>query len=140
MAGDRQLPMSEPQQEPTIETLQARIKELEAPTGQGDMALAVTFGLTPILNNLLGLLLTQLHVTDAIVVKFMPAVGTGTKILMCRLRKHMKPFHVVIQSKRAIGYWLDQETKERIRAKVAGSPTPPTPSSPVASAYQEAAA
>jgi hypothetical protein len=103
--------------EPSVAELKARICDLEMLNGQNNMALAVAFGLTPILNNLLGLLLAQLHVTDATVAKFMPKVGTGTKILVCRLRKHLKPYGVVIQSKRAVGYWLDEETKERIREK-----------------------
>jgi hypothetical protein len=116
----------------TIEELKIRIRELEALHGKGDMSRAVTFGLTPILNNLLGLLLTNLHVNDNAVATFMPSVGTGTKILMCRLRKHMRPFGVVIQSKRAIGYWLDQETKDRILAKMAGDKPRPAPQEAVA--------
>jgi hypothetical protein len=103
--------------EPSIAELKLRIQDLEMQSGQQNMALAVAFKLPLNLKSLMGLLLSNVHVTDAIVVKYMPKVKTPTKNLIRLLRVHLKPYGVGIHMKRGVGYWFDQETKERIRER-----------------------
>jgi hypothetical protein len=62
-------------------------------------------------------MLTQHHVTDVIVVKAIPNIKTPMKVLISQLRSRLKPFGISIQSTRLVGYWIDEETKERIRER-----------------------
>jgi hypothetical protein len=104
--------------EPSVAELKSRIHDLETLNGlNNNAALAVAFGLYPSIAKLLGLMLTQHHVTDVIVVKAIPNIKTPMKVLISQLRSRLKPFGISIQSTRLVGYWIDEETKERIRER-----------------------
>jgi protoheme ferro-lyase len=45
-------------------------------------------------------------------------IATDSKVAIHRLRQHMKPYGVAIQSKRCLGYWLEPETKQLIRDQI----------------------
>lgn len=94
--------------------LRSRVEELEQKlTGVSNYDVAFMFSLPPILEKVFKLLLLNKRVTTQMVAD---NVGTeiDVKMTMFRLRKYLKPHGVDVQSKRHIGYWLDQETKERL--------------------------
>lgn len=95
--------------------MQARIRDLEGALHQEDRNLAIAFRLTPALNNLLGLLMSLPVVTPA-VIELRLEVVTNARVSMHRLRQCLEPFGVKVMSRRTLGYWLDAETKARIRA------------------------
>lgn len=101
-----------------LERLQQRVKDLEGALGQNNELLAVTFKLTPVLNNLLGLLLALPNVTPEMIRQRLE-IASDAKVGMHRLRKHLEKFGVEIQSRRNLGYWLEDETKLKIRKLVA---------------------
>jgi hypothetical protein len=96
--------------------LRARIKSLERTLGHNDLSLAMAYHLTPQLNNLLGLLMAQPIVTDDMVRD--NRIATQPKVALNRLRKHLKSYGVLVQRKRILGFWLDNDTKETIRGKL----------------------
>jgi hypothetical protein len=95
--------------------LKARIADLEAALEQCNPNLAVVFRLPTALNKLLGLLLSLPNVTSEMVLDRL-GIATDAKVAMHRLRKHMAPFGIVIESRRNLGYWIDQDAKAKIRA------------------------
>jgi hypothetical protein len=101
-----------------LERLQQRVKDLELTLGQNNDSLAVTFKLTPVLNNLMGLLLALPNVTPEIIRQRLE-IAHDAKVAIHRLRKHLEPFEIRIQSRRNLGYWLEDETKVRIRGLLA---------------------
>ena len=110
--------------------LRARIRDLEAELGQSNENLAVTFRLTPVLNNLLGLLLSLPNVTSEMIRQRLE-IATDAKVAIHRLRRHLEPWKIVIKSRRSLGYWLEDEDKEKIREAVAAKiGTPPLPRPP----------
>ena len=107
--------------------LRARIRDLEAALGQSNENLAVTFRLTPVLNNLLGLLLSLPNVTSEMIRQRLE-IATDAKVAIHRLRRHLEPWKIEIKSRRSLGYWLEDEDKEKIREAVAARiGTPPLP-------------
>lgn len=104
--------------------LRERVRDLEAALGQNDNTLAVTFRLTPKLSNLLGLLLQLPNVTPEMI-QHRLEIASDAKVAMHRLRVHLKSWGVVVHSRRHLGYWLDGDTKERIRALASGNAAPP---------------
>lgn len=110
--------------------LRARIRDLEAALGQSNENLAVTFRLTPVLNNLLGLLLSLPNVTSEMIRQRLE-IATDAKVAIHRLRRHLEPWKIEIKSRRSLGYWLEDEDKEKIREAVAARiGTPPLPRPP----------
>lgn len=125
--------------------LRARIRDLELTLGQSDDNLAVTFRLTPVLNNLLGLLLSLPNVTPEMIRQRLE-IAPDAKVAIHRLRKHLEPWDVTIHSRRNVGYWLEPETKAKIRAMVAdvigpaaAAPTVPAQVTDVGEGFAEAA-
>ena len=94
--------------------LRARIRDLELTLGQSDDNLAVTFRLTPVLNNLLGLLLALPVVTPEMIRQRLE-IAPDAKVAVHRLRKHLEPWGLAIESKRNVGYWLEHDAKTKIR-------------------------
>lgn len=114
-----------------------RIRDLELALGQRDDGLAATFRLTPVLNNLMGLLLSVPTVTPEMIRQRLE-IAPDAKVAMHRLRKQLKEFcdehelpPLEIHQRRNVGYWLDDIDKQRIRglvaAKMGGSPSPVPP-------------
>lgn len=114
-----------------------RIRDLELALGQRDEGLAHTFRLTPVLNNLLGLLLSVPTVTPEMVRQRLE-IAPDVKVAMHRLRGQLKEFceehnlePIEINQRRNVGYWLNDEDKARIRglvaAKMRAGPEPVPP-------------
>jgi hypothetical protein len=97
--------------------LKARIRDLELALGQGNTNLAVTFRLTPVLNNLMGLLLALPVVTPEMIRQRLD-IAPDAKVAVHRLRTHMKPWlgEEFIKSKRNVGYWIEGVDKSKVKA------------------------
>lgn len=95
-----------------------RIRDLELALGQRDDGLAATFRLTPVLNNLMGLLLSVPAVTPEMIRQRLE-IAPDAKVAVHRLRKQLKEFEIEIHSRRNVGYWLEDADKARIRGLVA---------------------
>lgn len=102
--------------------LKARIRDLELALGQGNTNLAVTFRLTPVLNNLMGLLLALPVVTPEMIRQRLD-IAPDAKVAIHRLRSHMEPFlgEDFIKSKRNVGYWVEAVDKVKVKALLAGT-------------------
>lgn len=109
-----------------IATLKARIHDLETALGLHEDHLGVIFKLPKSLTSLLGLLLHVPNVTPEMI-QLRLMIATDAKVAMHRLRLAMQPFHAqlgllpadhLVQSRRGLGYWLDDATKKKIRALV----------------------
>lgn len=99
--------------------LKARVAALEAALGQNDSRLAMTFGLSRRLGNLLGLLM-QMPAVDAKTIEEHIGIVTDAKIAVLRLRRRMVCFGVDIKGRRGFGYWVTDEDKARVRELVDG--------------------
>ena len=94
--------------------LRSRVEELEQKlTGVSNYDVAFKFALPPMLEKVFRLLLLNKRVTTQMIADHLGA-DIDVKMTMFRLRKYLKPQGVDVQSKRHIGYWLDQEVKERL--------------------------
>jgi hypothetical protein len=105
--------------EEEIKFLRAKVQRYEAVL-RDDKRVATTFGLTSATADILKLLLSLDAVTSEMIRQQL-AIGTDAKVAVCRLRHALKPWNVKVNSKRGLGYWLDQATKEFIRQKLDGS-------------------
>lgn len=106
-----------------IAALKAQIKELEDLLGLHDDNLGVVFRLPVSLTKLMGLLMSVPNVTpDMIQQRLM--IATDAKVAIHRLRTHLEEWQVEIRSRRALGYWFDDETKKKIRAIVTSKVAP----------------
>jgi hypothetical protein len=111
-----------------LEDVEARNRDLELALGQSNHHLmAVTFHLPPSLNKALGLLLALPCVSNEMIVQRL-CIGSDPKNIIFRLRREMKAWcdsHKVpvieIQMKRQLGYWIDVETKIRVKNYLAES-------------------
>ena len=106
-----------------VAVLQERVSQLEAALNQNNLDIAVTFGLTPALSNLLGLLLALPLVTAEAIQEYLE-IATDRKVAICRLRKCLKPWNnrlglsptdEIIQSQRYMGYWIEPKVKRRLK-------------------------
>lgn len=95
-----------------------RIRDLELALGQRDEGLLATFRLTPVLNNLMGLLLSVPAVTPEMIRQRLE-IAPDAKVAVHRLRRQLAEFDIKIQSRRNVGYWIEDEDKARIRGMVA---------------------
>jgi hypothetical protein len=104
-----------------MDQLRLKVRDLELALGQSDDNLAVTFRLTPVLNNLMGLLLALPNVTPEMIRQRLE-IAPDAKVAIHRLRNHLKPWfsEEVIHSKRNVGYWIENVDKVKIKAMVAG--------------------
>lgn len=98
--------------------MQNRIRDLELALGQRDDGLAATFRLTPVLNNLMGLLLSVPVVTPEMIRQRLE-IASDAKVAAHRLREQLEPFEIKVHSRRNVGYWIEDEDKARIRGMVA---------------------
>jgi hypothetical protein len=111
------------------EALRLRIRDLEAALGQKDEGLANTFKLAPKMTDLLGLLLSLPIVTSDQIDRRL-GIASDAKVAIHRLRKELAPWSIAIFSKRLRGYWLDDETKAKIKQLI--SPAQDEPDTEVA--------
>jgi hypothetical protein len=107
-----------PSDDDEVTQLRTRVRDLELALGQRDDSLSATFRLTPVLNNLMGLLLSVPAVTPEMIRQRLE-IAPDAKVAMHRLRKHMKDWDIEIHSRRNVGYWLEDEDKTRIRGLIA---------------------
>lgn len=119
-----------------VEQLRARVRDLEAALGLNDQHLAVTFRLTPVLSNIMGLMLALPNVTPEMIRQRLE-IATDAKVAIHRLRKHLKAYSATeklevaidIQGKRNLGYWFEPAVKSVIRGLLSnrtGTSSPPT--------------
>ena len=101
-----------------VEALRDRIRDLESALCQRNESLSNTFKLTPALNNMLGLLLSLPTVKSEVIHQRL-GIASDAKVAMHRLRKELEAFGIEVHSKRLLGYWLDDETKARIKTMIA---------------------
>jgi hypothetical protein len=105
---------------PDTDILKARIRDLELALGQGNANLAITFRLTPVLNNLMGLLVAMPVVTPEMICQRL-GIAPDAKVALFRLRKHIAPWEITIHSKRNVGYWIDSTDKAKVKRMLAGT-------------------
>ena len=112
---------------PESAALRARIRDLEAALNQNNLDIAVAFQLTPALANILGLLLS-LPLVTADTIQHRLGIVTDSKVAIHRLRKmlarwhsklNLQPDEVLVQGRRHVGYWIEPEHKERLKAAIA---------------------
>lgn len=97
--------------------LRAKIRDMEKVLGVKDQDLLLTFKLTPSLNSIFGLLLSQKLVTSEMI-EHRLALATESKVAVHRLRQALKKWGIGIESRRNIGYWLSTDTKAQVRGMV----------------------
>lgn len=113
--------MQAERQSSTVAALQQRVRDLEACLGLNDRHLGSIFKLSSSLTNLLGLLMSVPNVTPDMISTRL-RIATDPKVAIHRLRAELddwatrnKKAPLVIHSKRSLGYWLDDDTKTRIK-------------------------
>lgn len=111
--------------------LQGRIKDLEAALMIGSKAIGATFLLPPRLADILGILITQPVVTTD-VMQTRLSLASEPKVAMHRLRKHMAKYGIKINSRNRVGYWIDDESKQQLRAMIEAKTAPREPAAPEA--------
>lgn len=107
-----------PNDDDEVTELRTRVRDLELTLGQRDEALLSTFRLTPVLNNLMGLLLAVPIVTPEMIRQRLE-IAPDAKVAAHRLRKHLKAWDIQVHSRRNVGYWIEDEDKARIHGLVA---------------------
>ena len=114
------MPSTDPKEE--IDRLKAQIRDLKLALGQGNATLAVTFRLTPVLNNLAGLLLALPIVTPEMIRQRLD-IAHDAKVAIHRLREHWEPWFGddLVKSKRNVGYWIEPADKAKIKLMIAGT-------------------
>ena len=119
-------------QEDDPSVLRARIQDLEAALNQNNYNIQAAFKLSPALSNILGLLLALPAVTSDMI---HPRLGLAAdaKVAIHRLRLHLKEFTIEVKSRRNIGYWLDADTKARIKQAISDTADALTPSPDISS-------
>jgi hypothetical protein len=109
-------------QDDELERLKTRVAELETALKQTDRTIETVFRLPPALSKLMGLLLALPHVTERGIAEH-TKIATVGKVAIFRLRHELEPLGIKIHSKRAVGWWFDEPTKEHIRKILAGEIT-----------------
>lgn len=107
-----------------VEALRERVRELEAALGLADPAL-VRLNLSPALRKIMGLMIQLPHVTPEMIEDRL-GIATTAKVAIHRLRHKLKPHGIEIKSRHCVGYWLEPEMKERIKAIVTAASNEPT--------------
>ena len=105
-----------------IDLLKTRLAYLEDALASQAQGLVQAYKLTPKMGELLALLLTREHVTANMILGI--NVAANAKVAVHRLRTQTKDWKLKIHSKRYVGYWLDEATKEQIRQHIAPRPAP----------------
>lgn len=121
-----------------IAALQARIKDLETAIGAGNNVMAQTFKLPPKLLKLMALLVATPVVTADMIHRNLD-IATDAKVAVHRLRTHLEPWGIEVHSRRYVGYWLSDETKDKISALITPRVTIPEGEVPATAAQGEPA-
>ena len=101
-----------------LAALRARVSELEQVLNLTNSdKMATVFKLPPKLRSLFDLLMA-LDVVSADLIHRKLLIDTDAKVTVHRLRLHLDPWKLKIQSRRHIGYWFDEETKAKINKLV----------------------
>jgi hypothetical protein len=80
--------------------------------------MATTFKLPPSLSVFLAILVSVPTMTPAMVKKH---VGGDGKATVYRLRRNLKGWGIKINSRRHVGYWIDDKDRARIKAYIEAS-------------------
>jgi hypothetical protein len=105
-----------------ISLLKSRIRELETILNTSSKTIEASFRLSQALSKLLGLLMAMPCVSSDTITGRLK-VATDSKVAIWRLRQELKPWDIEVQSKRGVGWWLDDATKERVKKVIAGEIT-----------------
>jgi hypothetical protein len=97
-----------------IETLRSRVAELESALGLKNETLTSLYKLTPAMTSLLGLLVELPIVHDEIIQERLK-LAANAKVAVYRLRRQLEAHDIQIHSRRGSGWFLDEETKQRIQ-------------------------
>ena len=97
-----------------LERAKERIRDLETVLGLVDGRL-VRFGLTPVQTKVLGLLMALPHVTADMISQRL-GITSQPKVVISRMRSRLKNHGVEIKSRHSVGYWLDPEAKDKLKA------------------------
>lgn len=100
-----------------IEELEEQIRDLKSALGQDDPTISITFKLSASLSNALGLLMARIVVPGEMLSQSL-GIATDSKVLINRLRNEMKDYGVKIEGRRNVGYWLDEDTKAKVRGMI----------------------
>lgn len=121
--------------DPEKEALRQRVRDLEYALGLNNDNMAVTFRLPKSLAQLLGLLISVDSAPTEMIEQHIEIVSHA-RVGVNRLRAHLDEWCrekkiplLPINSRRTMGYWIDDETKARIRdlitTQVTGTGEPP---------------
>jgi hypothetical protein len=110
-----------PRERDELAALRQRVHDLECCLGLHDDHLGVFFRLPSSLTKLLGLLMARPNVTPEMIHQRLE-IATDAKVAVHRLRAHLKKWSeengetpvLDIESRRTLGYWLDDRVKKRI--------------------------
>ena len=100
-----------------IAFLRSRIADLESALSLKDPTIQSVYKLTPGLTGLLGLLIELPFVSESIVQEKLK-IASSCKVLMYRLRSELKARNIKVYSRRGMGWFIDDEIRERVRAAV----------------------
>jgi hypothetical protein len=105
-----------------LDALRARVTELEATLYAERDALRSLFKLSNAKSHIIALLMSC-NTIDKTVVEGSLSIVTDLKVAICTLRKDLAPWGIKIHSRRGYGYWIDDDTKERINLMLAAGLT-----------------
>lgn len=112
-----QLELDMPFKEPHIERLRLRVRELEATLGLINHTTGA-LELSPTSSRILALMMRLPYLTPEILRERL-SIARDVKVSIHRLRKRLKPHGIEIKSKHSVGYWLEPEMKDKVRALTA---------------------
>lgn len=84
---------------------------------EASVGLRLAFRLTPQETSLMLLLLTMEFVSNDLIYERLN-VATEVWVAIYRLRRSLKRYQISIESKRNFGYWLNSETKAKVKALI----------------------
>lgn len=84
---------------------------------EASVGLRLAFRLTPQETSLMLLLLTMEFVSNDLIYERLN-VATEVRVAIYRLRRSLKRYQISIESKRNFGYWLNSETKAKVKALI----------------------
>jgi hypothetical protein len=97
--------------------LQARIAELEAVLSLKSETITSRYKLTPAMSSLLGLLVELPIVREDTICERLK-IAANAKVAIYRLRRQLEPHNITVHLRRGSGWYLDNETKNKIRLAV----------------------
>jgi hypothetical protein len=106
-----------------VEALRERVRELEAALGLVDPAL-IKLDLSPALRKIMGLMMQLPHVTPVMIEERL-GIATTAKVAIHRLRHKLKPHGIEIKSRHCVGYWLEPDMKDKIKAIITANSNEP---------------